>query len=562
MLGTMIRQRREEKKISQEGLAEFIGVSRQAISKWEQEKAVPTPENLERLENVLELPAGALGGLIREQNDEDGPAEAPRKKALYGLFVVGGAAALALAFWLGRASTSAAVQGISVATPTPSQTRTPLPTDAVFAEEDNPITSFTAWPETLALEKEEKVDFDVQVPMGAPEELLSEAKWELKGTLLPIGEVVLTLARTVEPYDGPTLWVMGQSAKNGPYTVLARMNEDTLIWEETEDGERQWAVPVGNVLGYDSFLVRLAGETDILFSVIGGVPRVALRFSGLEGFADLDLDGEQEVICREPESPYTVYDREPDGYFCYTVEEPKQDQIAEGCYFLYDAEARAFGFGTLEGTQSYIQDEAPIYDRLFGGVLQRRASNANRSFMAGPVGGTTVFFFDYDPDQTSWRADGTPYLTARQNAKLILEDLEAITGYRPERCYLYGGYVSLESDWEHRSFFSSAGGARGGGSIRNFDMAWQSEWAPWSPLKKENVQLPEGFRGMENTERAVWWYERIVHLNDGPIASAEPSQYKNVVKCTLEDGRFFEITLDEDGYMTSVYGPYPEGFTH
>ncbi len=560
MLGMMIRRRREERKISQEGLAELIGVSRQAISKWEQGKAVPTPDNLERLENVLELPAGTLSGLVHEQNDADKPAKAPRKKALYGLFTVGAAAALALGFWLGRASAPVSVQGLPTATPTPTQTETPLPTDAVFADEDDPFTSFTAWPETLTLEKQEKVDFDVQVPMGPPEELLSEAKWELKSTL-PIGAAVLTLARTVEPYDGPTLWVMGQNTKNDPYTVLERMNEDALLWEETEDGERQWAVPVGNVLGYDSFLVRLAGETDILFSVIGGAPRVALRLSDLEGFADLDLDGEQEAVCREPESPYTVYDREPDGYFCYTVEEPKRDRMAEGCYFLYDAEARAFGFDTLEGTQSYIRDEAPIYDRLFGGVLQKRASNANRSFMAGSVGGTTVFFFDYDPDQTSWRADGTPNLTPRQSAELLLEDLEAITGYRPERCYLNGAYVSLESDWEHRSFFSGSE-QRSTHTVGSMDIAWQSEWAPWSPLKKENVQLPAGFSGMKDAERAVWWYERIVHLDDGPIVSAEPSQYKDVVKCTLKDGSFFEITLDEDGYMTSIYGPYPEGFTH
>ena len=35
MLGTAIRQAREEKGMSQERLAEELGVSRQAVSKWE-----------------------------------------------------------------------------------------------------------------------------------------------------------------------------------------------------------------------------------------------------------------------------------------------------------------------------------------------------------------------------------------------------------------------------------------------------------------------------------------------------------------------------------------------
>ena len=50
MLGTAIRQAREEKGMSQERLAEELGVSRQAVSKWEIEQSVPTPRNLEGIE--------------------------------------------------------------------------------------------------------------------------------------------------------------------------------------------------------------------------------------------------------------------------------------------------------------------------------------------------------------------------------------------------------------------------------------------------------------------------------------------------------------------------------
>ena len=48
MLGTAIRQAREEKGMSQERLAEELGVSRQAVSKWEIGQSVPTPRNSKR----------------------------------------------------------------------------------------------------------------------------------------------------------------------------------------------------------------------------------------------------------------------------------------------------------------------------------------------------------------------------------------------------------------------------------------------------------------------------------------------------------------------------------
>ena len=60
MLAKIIRQRREQSEISQEKLADLIGVSRQAVSKWERGQAVPTDENLERIEVALNLPLGIL----------------------------------------------------------------------------------------------------------------------------------------------------------------------------------------------------------------------------------------------------------------------------------------------------------------------------------------------------------------------------------------------------------------------------------------------------------------------------------------------------------------------
>lgn len=54
-LSEEIRQAREEKHLSQEDLAEQLGVSRQAVSKWENGIAVPQGINLDMLNKILEL---------------------------------------------------------------------------------------------------------------------------------------------------------------------------------------------------------------------------------------------------------------------------------------------------------------------------------------------------------------------------------------------------------------------------------------------------------------------------------------------------------------------------
>lgn len=54
-LSEEIRQAREEKHLSQEDLAEQLGVSRQAVSKWENGIAVPQGINLDMLNKILGL---------------------------------------------------------------------------------------------------------------------------------------------------------------------------------------------------------------------------------------------------------------------------------------------------------------------------------------------------------------------------------------------------------------------------------------------------------------------------------------------------------------------------
>lgn len=67
-LGENIRIRREELKLSQEYVAEQLGVSRQAVSKWETGQTEPTANNLIRLAEVFEI---SLSELVDPKKNDD-----------------------------------------------------------------------------------------------------------------------------------------------------------------------------------------------------------------------------------------------------------------------------------------------------------------------------------------------------------------------------------------------------------------------------------------------------------------------------------------------------------
>lgn len=88
-IGEQIKEAREGKGYSQEELAEMCGVSRQAVSKWENGLSVPQGANREALCNILEMEC------LREENFK----EAGETRGLRGrLFIWGGWVAAALLF--------------------------------------------------------------------------------------------------------------------------------------------------------------------------------------------------------------------------------------------------------------------------------------------------------------------------------------------------------------------------------------------------------------------------------------------------------------------------------
>ena len=63
-------------------------------------------------------------------------------------------------------------------------------------------------------------------------------------------------------------------------------------------------------------------------------------------------------------------------------------------------------------------------------------------------------------------------------------------------------------------------------------------------------------------QRALWWYRKRSYFDYGEVASIGTAHYEGVVKLTMADDSFLEVTLDEDGFLTSIYGPYPPGTIH
>ena len=78
-LGRRIQEARKAAGLSQESLGERLGVSRQAVSKWEADAAVPELENLIAMSRIFGVTIGALLGMepaAEEPTEEDSP-EAP-----------------------------------------------------------------------------------------------------------------------------------------------------------------------------------------------------------------------------------------------------------------------------------------------------------------------------------------------------------------------------------------------------------------------------------------------------------------------------------------------------
>lgn len=80
MLSKRIRELRRRKNLSQEILAEKVGVSRQAIGLWESGRTCPTNKNLPLIAKALEVPMEELIGQVIYPHSEQKIAPSPKEE--------------------------------------------------------------------------------------------------------------------------------------------------------------------------------------------------------------------------------------------------------------------------------------------------------------------------------------------------------------------------------------------------------------------------------------------------------------------------------------------------
>ena len=80
LIGARIQEYRKKAGLSQEEFAEKIGVSRQAVSKWERDKAYPDLDRLVCICEILDVQVGEL--IYGKSGQADEPGEASRERKI------------------------------------------------------------------------------------------------------------------------------------------------------------------------------------------------------------------------------------------------------------------------------------------------------------------------------------------------------------------------------------------------------------------------------------------------------------------------------------------------
>ena len=86
MIGKNLQKLRKQRSMTQEALAEKVGVARQTIAKWETEESTPDLEMSGRLASVLEV---SLDDLVNAPAEELPDQPGMRGKHMFGVVTVG-----------------------------------------------------------------------------------------------------------------------------------------------------------------------------------------------------------------------------------------------------------------------------------------------------------------------------------------------------------------------------------------------------------------------------------------------------------------------------------------
>ncbi len=562
--GERIKQGREKKGLTQEQLAESLGVSRQAVSKWEMDLSRPARGKLARLSEVLEVPEEAWDAIDAEQAAASRPRDSARPWKIAAVVL----AALCLA--LGGILIAGWLTYVNIRVPAESvQGEVSIPVEAAGPPE-------TAFPETLPLKSRRDFDFG-DMPLGEyerelvpylddPAEVLEHALWE---DTFPDG---LRLALV----EAPAHWAeefchlyLLYARPGEPWQILFRPAEDLTDPYDSQAKAESFV----NVLGRDGFRITLyspVGEYWSFYYITqreDGTPCMMGNTVDMTLEEDVDEDGEQEIVCLDQYRPVWIITDTIEG--------------EEGA-LIYELAAE--DTQDLPGSFSFAPEKGGFVAADSHGAVLARYVLREHELVCVPLtdfsatdypdaAGTRVEFITDDPDGLSDGLDpddvlysGKTRITHRQQAYLALQELYSLTGLKVDFCYCaaneYGVLFSLLPDgFNQRSFFAADFGEEcGGRGIPQFRIAWRELDNGWSPLSLAEAVLPEAWVPPETV--LGWYYERLHIFHAGEAAVETEGDCPEERKLYLENGDLFVGWLRDSDWgpvLTGLIGPYPDG---
>ena len=594
--GTVIKQAREARRLTQEQLAEKLDISRQAVSKWEADLSRPTREKLDRLSEILDIPPKTWAEIDAEAAAAAQPPDTSRPwkiaTAVLAAACVVLAICLTIALWLKanvdvpRPAEDQRGQEPSGEEPSPDDIQViPLPDE----ESSAPTDPSEIFPDVLPLTVRRDFDFGDQ-PLGEydlalvpfldnleelQENTLAGAVFGDTANHQPGDSVAfldIVKANTHTDDRGTAfsdVYFLYRLSGDPDYRIMLRAAEENHY--VNSDPNAVTVEPFFNVLGHDGFRISIVvGASGCLEFYItqrpDGTPCM-MTTSSRSILADIDEDGVLEIIEPWKNAPtWDITDTRAgeEGSFTYTLS--TQSEEFPG--------ALALGLDPEKGGFVVVSSEDTVlahYALRDGEMVRLPLTDFSALDYPDVAGAKITFITDYgqigvltdglDPDAILPYTD-TVRVTHRQQAYLALQELYNLTGIKVDECYCaaneFGVLFSLLPDgFNQRSFLHFDFNTRYGNAdnIPSIVIGWKELGCDWSPLSIADAVRPESWVEGE-AETMLWYYNRM------KIFSTGDASYTNGGEMWLENRDLYLYFMEETEYgpvLTGVTGPYPDG---
>lgn len=559
--GEQIKKARERKRLTQEELAEQMGVSWQAVSKWEADKSRPTAAKLAALSKALEIPEDMWDTIERENAPAPVMIRSSRgwKLATAFLAVLLGISLVLNGMLLFRTEDTRTPAHSSL----PPDGAEPSSSEVSTTEPPSVTDISTVFPETLPLGSEPFAGF---APLTADTQRWEDLPGQQEvwsGTIGGSGTSFYLRVVKANPVQesGTTFWDVyllyapGES-RGTAWSVLLQLASNNHYVNNSFQTER-----FSNVLGQDGVKISLPmGATYTAEHYITLASDNTFRHLNAANTTefDVDEDGDLELISDTGGGlplRWTIYDKADgeDGAFLFTLD-CMDDVIlgfdaARGGFLADDSQGRILVRYVLRGGQMVRQ---PITD--FTAADYPNAMSIRLTF-------DREYFPDSaDPDTVLLLKNGIR-ITPRQQAYLALQELYDLTGLTvPEcSCAVSGsGEIRFALPQSAQDYFYSVSLPEkyGGSGTPRLELAWQELGNSHSPLKlAEHPELDDlQLCARLNGNRVLgWYYDRLRVFHSGETA------HINHQDLWLTDGRRYTAQLRDTVYgpaLVSLYGPY------